>query len=454
MTVDNSTLRISHDTDGAVKDFTYNFRIFEAGDLAVSWVDSGGNPGSVGAYTVDGVGSYAGGSIHLSTAPADGGVITIERKLPISQLLSMANQSQFYTSNIEEGLDRQTMIQLQMFDLLDRVIVMPPGSPASLTFPQPSNGKLIGWNGTVLANFTFAASVNGRAGAVTLNGTDIPAFVASGTSHAPGAVPDPGSSAGTTRYLREDSSWQVPPGFANPMNAAGDLIVGGSSGTPQRLAKGSDGQVLTMVSGAQAWVNPGGGSTFQTIYGDISIANLTPFPNWLDQGSNTATNQPNGVGIYTAPNTGDHFRGVYGSLPSAPYTIEMGFLWMHDNGGSVLNADHGFFFYDAGLGTILSFTQFAYASVFRVVEWSSSTTPATVLTNYQVNAPIPFFLKIHDDGTNWYFYASADRFNWQLIYQIPRNTFLTPNNYGVGGTLNDGALNQRLTLIHHKVSTP
>lgn len=35
-------------------------------------------------------------------------------------------------------------------------------------------------------------------------------------------------------------------GMTNPMTTAGDIIVGGSSGTPGRLAKGSDGDVLTI----------------------------------------------------------------------------------------------------------------------------------------------------------------------------------------------------------------
>lgn len=48
-------------------------------------------------------------------------------------------------------------------------------------------------------------------------------------------------------------------GMTNPMTTAGDLIVGGSSGTPTRLAKGTDGQVLTMVTGAEAWATPSGG---------------------------------------------------------------------------------------------------------------------------------------------------------------------------------------------------
>ncbi len=39
-----------------------------------------------------------------------------------------------------------------------------------------------------------------------------PAFKASGTGHAAGVVPDPGATAGTTRYLREDGTWTAPPG--------------------------------------------------------------------------------------------------------------------------------------------------------------------------------------------------------------------------------------------------
>lgn len=53
------------------------------------------------------------------------------------------------------------------------------------------------------------------------------------------------------------------PGMANPMTTAGDLIVGGAAGAPARLAKGADGQVLTLVAGAEAWATlaaGGGGS--------------------------------------------------------------------------------------------------------------------------------------------------------------------------------------------------
>lgn len=45
-------------------------------------------------------------------------------------------------------------------------------------------------------------------------------------------------------------------GFANPMTSAGDLIAGGAAGAATRLPKGTDGHVLTLVSGAPAWAAP------------------------------------------------------------------------------------------------------------------------------------------------------------------------------------------------------
>jgi hypothetical protein len=44
----------------------------------------------------------------------------------------------------------------------------------------------------------------------------------------------------------------------SPMTTAGDIIYGGTSGTGTRLAAGSNGQVLTMVSGNPTWQNTGG----------------------------------------------------------------------------------------------------------------------------------------------------------------------------------------------------
>lgn len=58
----------------------------------------------------------------------------------------------------------------------------------------------------------------------------------------------------------------VPNAMTNPMTAAGDLMVGGIGGTPQRLPVGSNGQVLEVVNGTPTWANlSGGGSPASTV---------------------------------------------------------------------------------------------------------------------------------------------------------------------------------------------
>lgn len=61
----------------------------------------------------------------------------------------------------------------------------------------------------------------------------------------------------------------------NPMAAQGDIIYGGSSGAPTRLAKGTTGQVLTMNAGATApeWADAGGGGNSDYILIEDQKAN-------------------------------------------------------------------------------------------------------------------------------------------------------------------------------------
>jgi lysophospholipase L1-like esterase len=102
--------------------------------------------------------------------------------------------------------------------------------------------------------FTAGTINAGTVNATTLNGavsaTQLPLFGASGSGHSRGVVPDPGTTAGTTRYLREDGTWSVPAG-------SGGLSVGGglSGATPipgasadYNFLEGS-GTVVTDISG-------------------------------------------------------------------------------------------------------------------------------------------------------------------------------------------------------------
>jgi len=68
-------------------------------------------------------------------------------------------------------------------------------------------------NTTTTRKLLFSVGVSGVATAPfldTIQSGDLPIMGASGGSHAPGAVGDPGATAGATRYWREDGSWSVP----------------------------------------------------------------------------------------------------------------------------------------------------------------------------------------------------------------------------------------------------
>lgn len=64
--------------------------------------------------------------------------------------------------------------------------------------------------------------------------------------------------------------------MVNPMVNAGDMIIGGSAGAPLVLPKGTDTNVLTMVSGVPAWASAGASSSPMTTLGDLTYYSTTP----------------------------------------------------------------------------------------------------------------------------------------------------------------------------------
>ena len=80
----------------------------------------------------------------------------------------------------------------------------------------------------------------------------VPSFVASGASHAAGLVPDPGASAGTTKFLREDASFAVP-------------VFGNLSGVS--LSSPASGEFLK-YNGTN-WVNAAGATIFTGTAGSV-----------------------------------------------------------------------------------------------------------------------------------------------------------------------------------------
>jgi hypothetical protein len=93
-------------------------------------------------------------------------------------------------------------------------------SPTGLTAGTINVGTL---NATTITGGVSGSAITSG----TINAARLPLFGPSGTTHAVGAVPDPGATAGATRYLREDGNWAVPPGGS------------GGSGTVTSFAAGT-----------------------------------------------------------------------------------------------------------------------------------------------------------------------------------------------------------------------
>jgi hypothetical protein len=99
--------------------------------------------------------------------------------------------------------------------------------------------------GSFTAGVVNATTLN----AGTINGViapaSLPLFGPSGPAHTPGAVPDPGAVAGTTRYLREDGTWNAPPGGGGSSVIPGSGLVYEVAGTSARAATAYDVNRLT-----------------------------------------------------------------------------------------------------------------------------------------------------------------------------------------------------------------
>lgn len=119
-----------------------------------------------------------------------------------------------------------------------------------------TNAKAAQMAANTLKGNNTGATANANDLTVDLVNTMLPVFVASGAGSAKGLVPDPGTTAGTTRYLREDGTWFTPPG-------------GGGGGTPG----GASGQVQFNNAGVFGGVTLGGDATLNTGTGALTLAN-------------------------------------------------------------------------------------------------------------------------------------------------------------------------------------
>lgn len=244
-------------------------------------------------------------------------------------------------------------------------------------------------------------------------------------------------------------------GMTNPMTTSQDIIVGGTGGTPTRLAKGADGTVLTLVSGNIVWQAPvsggisaltgdvtasGSGSVAATLatvnanVGSFTNANLTvnakglitaaangsggggggtglfagmmsTVPTqastglttaWNHSGGYTVTDTPVGIAMIESANiTTEYWEGQMMAYPGVPFTLTALFSVPAVGGAGYTNTQIGFAILDTltGKAQTLCIVSFtAGGNRWFVVDYLNPTTyGGTIRANTSIPSQAPFY---------------------------------------------------------------
>lgn len=232
MTVPTTTNRQSYAGDDSTKVFAIPFRFDANADIVAILRDAVGGETTWSLnteYTLVGAGNPSGGTLTVASAtpaPATGETLLIKRVVPITQAVDYQPNDDFPEEFHEGALDKLTFVAQQLKEILDRAIALPETSSLTgLTIPDPEAAKFLRWNtgGTALENADITGS--GSIG--------IPVSIAQG-----------GTSAANTSDARKNLL---------PLTTAEDLLVGLAVGDAKRLAVGSEGDVLQVVSSAVSW---------------------------------------------------------------------------------------------------------------------------------------------------------------------------------------------------------
>jgi hypothetical protein len=181
----------------------------------------------------------------------------------------------------------------------------------------------------------------------------------------------------------------------SPITNQGDIIIGGSGGVPARLAAGTNGRVLTVVSGVPAWQPPS--VSAGSITGTLPIANGGTGATTIS-GARTSLQVPgiSANNTFTGNNTfdltGDYFR----IAKSGGYIVEINPTaneWTIDDlsGNTVIDVQN-----KRILGSWLQ-TQIPYATA-NAATYNTWTNVSTVISTYSLTGAQTITLPSGTDG--------------------------------------------------------
>lgn len=145
--------------DGNKTEYDFTFKVFNTADLDVVLVNQTSlntTNQTLGVdYTASLLTATPGGSINFTTTPNIGWDVYIARDMAVTQTTDIPAGGLFREVQIENALDKLTMLIQQQEEVTNRALLQTPyGNYTTILFPVPSTNKLIGWNlaGTELEN--------------------------------------------------------------------------------------------------------------------------------------------------------------------------------------------------------------------------------------------------------------------------------------------------------------
>ena len=227
MTLTTSHNRKAYTAGAGATIFAYDFLIEAATDLTV-YVDGVLQP--TANYTISGVGLGSGGNVTFAAAMVGGEKIVFLRATDPTQQVNLVEGDKLPAESVETVFDKVYALAQDLVERVFRAIKVPKTSANATTemdLPDPA----------LAANF-------GKALRIKADGTGIEPFTVLATD------------------------------IASPITAKGDLIRGSAANTPERVAIGADGKVLTASAGQASWETPVTGipATLLDAKGDLIVA--------------------------------------------------------------------------------------------------------------------------------------------------------------------------------------
>lgn len=230
-------------------------------------------------------------------------------------------------------------------------------------------------------------------------------------------------------------------GLTNPMTTIGDIIYGGASGVPTRLAAGTSGQILqTNGAAAPSWVTPSGGGNIWP----FSFSTPSTGWSWLNQNvagsTNTLDTSSNNI-VLTTNGAGDGLASYVRTKIASTFTITTAFVVQPGlQSSTTVYCAGGLILTDGTKFIVLNILIYNGNVFLNGAKWTNATTFSAAVTGFTANSslgnggymfcPLVFF-RITETASARNYYISPDYRTWLLISSTSNTDFLTTTKYGV-----------------------